>query len=167
VFALTNEFDSAESYGRFVDELWGDPEFEALMARIMGPESAVTIVSRMLQTEVPLDRSGPAQHGAVVTAYIGRPEPGRFGDCCELARQVFSFVEARGASNCRLFQLDSAGARTGELMARWEFENMRAYGGTLDAWGTDPDGQSLAARLHGPDAPLTMTWSGLYRDLHM
>jgi hypothetical protein len=167
VYALTNEFDSAESYGGFVDKLWGDPEFEALMARIVGPDSAVTIVSRMLQTEVPLDRSGPSQHGAVVTAYIGRPERGRFADCCELARQVFSFVEGRGASNCRLFELDSAGARTGELMARWEFENMRALGRALDAWGTDPAGQSLAGWLRGPDAPIALTWSGLYRDLHM
>jgi hypothetical protein len=167
VYALTNEFESAEAYGKFVEDLYRDAEFEALMARITGPDSALMIVSRTLETEVPLDRSGPAQHGAIVSAYIGRPERGRFEDSCELARRVFSFVEAHGASNCRLFQLDSAGARTGELMARWEFETMPAYGRALDAWGADPEGQSLAAWLRGTDAPITLTWSGLYRDLHM
>jgi hypothetical protein len=167
VYALTNEFDSAEAYGGFVDDLYHDAEFEAFMARITGPDSGLTIVSRTLETEVPLDRSGPAQHGAIVSAYIGRPEQGRFEDCRELARRLFSFVEAHGGSNCRLFELDSAGARTGELMARWEFETMHAYGRALDAWGTDPEAQSLVGWLRGPDAPITLTWSGLYRDLHM
>jgi hypothetical protein len=167
VYALTNEFDSAEAYGSFVDELYRDAEFEAFMARMTTPDSGLTTVSRTLQTEVPLDRSGPAQAGAIVLAYVGRPELGRFEDCRKLARRVFAFVEAHGASNSRLFLLDSAGARTGELMARWEFESMHAYGKALDAWVDEPEGHSLLSWLRGRDAPITLTWSGLYRDLHM
>ena len=76
VYALTNEFDSAEAYGMFVDDLLRDAEFEAFMSRITRPDSPLTIVSRSLATEIPLMRSGPAHTGAVVDAYIGRPGPG-------------------------------------------------------------------------------------------
>jgi hypothetical protein len=167
VYALTNEFESAEAYGVFVDELYQDAEFETFMSRITSPDSPLTIVSRSLATEVPLTRSGPAHHGAVIVAYLGRPERGRFEDCCELARSVFEFVEGHGASNCHLLELDSAGARTGELLARWEYENMRARGKSLDMLVSDPTGQALGARLRGQGSPITVTWSGLYRDLHM
>jgi hypothetical protein len=167
VYALTNEFDSAEAYGAFVDELLRDAEFETYMSRITSPDSPLTIISRSLASEVPLTRSGPAHHGAVVVAYLGRPERGRFEDCCEFARDVFAFVEGHGASNCHLLDLDSAGARTGELLARWEYENMRAHGKSRDTWLSDPTGQALAARLRGQGSPISVTWSGLYRDLHM
>jgi hypothetical protein len=103
----------------------------------------------------------------VVAANIGRSERGRFEDCCELARNVFDFLERQGASNCHLLQLDSAGARTGELLARWEFDSMRSRGKALDAWASDPDGQVLAARVRAQDSPMSITWSGLYRDVHM
>jgi hypothetical protein len=167
VYALTNDFDSAEAYGAFVDELLRDAEFGTLMSRITSPESPLTIISRILATEVPLMRSGPADHGAVVAAYIGRPERGRFEDCCEFARSVFEFIEGHGASNCHLLELDSAGARTGELMARWEFDSMRSRGKAFDAWASDPEGQALAARVRAQDSPLSITWAGLYRDVHM
>jgi hypothetical protein len=167
VYALTNEFDDAEQYGAFVDELYRDAEFQNLMSRITQPDSPVTIISRTIEVEVPLMRSGPADHGAIVVARIGRVEPGRFEECCDFACDVFEFVEAHGASNCHLLQLDSAGARTGELLARWEFDSARSHGKAVDAWGSDSGGQALAARLRSKDGPVVVTWSGLYRDLHM
>jgi hypothetical protein len=165
VYALTNEFDSAEAYGTFVDDLYHGTEFDALTARITGADSPLTIVSRTIAIEIPLMRSGPAQHGEIVSAYIGRPDRGRFEDCCELARNVFAFLESVGASNCHLLELGSAGARTGELMARWEFDSMRGHGKALDAWASDSGGQLLAAQLRAEGSPITITWSGLYRDL--
>ncbi len=167
VYALTNQFDSAEAYGAFVDDLYRDGEFENFMSRITSPDSPLTVTSRTLATEVPLMRGGPAHHGAVVSANIGRPERGRFDDCCELARSVFEFLEGHGASNCHLLQLDSAGARTGELLSRWEYDSMRSRGKALDGWASDPEGQALAARIRAQDSPVSITWSGLYRDVHM
>jgi len=167
VYALTNEFETAEAYGTFVDDLFRETEFEAFMTRITGPDSPMTVVSRNLATEVPLLRRGPADHGAIVAAYIGRPERGRFEDCCDLARSMFEFFEARGGSNCHLLELDSAGSRTGELMFRCEFDSMRSHGKMLDASATSPEGQALTARTRADDSPVSFTWSGLYRDLHM
>jgi hypothetical protein len=166
VYALTNEFDSAEAYGTFVDDLFRDTEFETFMTRITGLDSPMTVVARNLATEVPLLRQGPSAHGAIVAAYIGRPERGRFEECCDLARDTFAFVEAHGASNCHLLELDSAGSRTGELMFRCEFDSMRDHGRMLDATST-AEGQELATRFRTADSPIDITWSGLYRDLHM
>jgi len=167
VYALTNEFDSAERYGEFVDELYRDAEFESFMTRITNADSPMTVVSRTLETEVPLDRAGPAGRGVIVAAYIGKTHPGRFDDCCELVRGIFSFVEGHGASNCHLLQLDSAGPRTGELMARWECDSMRTRGKILDALTESPDGRELMTKLRDADSPVSITWGGLYRNLHM
>ena len=167
VYALTNEFDSAEAYGTFVDELFRETEFETFMSRITGPDSPMALVARSLATEVPLGRHGPSDSGAIVAAHIGRPERGRFEDCCDLARSMFEFLEGHGASNCHLLELDSAGSRTGELMVRCEFDSMRSHGKMIDEWATDPDGQALTARIRADDSPMSISWSGLYRDLHM
>jgi hypothetical protein len=167
VYALTNEFDSAESYGAFVDELYRDSEFGSLVARITAADSPMTMVSRILETEIPLDRSGPAVRGAIVSANIGRAHPGRFEDSCGLVRDIFGFLEEHGATNCHLLELDAAGARTFELLARWECDSMRTRGKVVDAWTSTPTGRELAARMRAIDGPFTITWGGLYRDEHM
>ena len=46
VYALTNDFDSAEAYGAFVDDLFRDAEFENFMSRITSPDSPLSIISR-------------------------------------------------------------------------------------------------------------------------
>jgi hypothetical protein len=149
-------------------ERHGATHTRLLAALTAGQASDVYALTNQFDSaEVPLMRSGPAHHGAVVTANIGHPERGRFEDCCELARNVFEFLEGHGASNCHLLQLDSAGVRTGELLARWEFDSMRSRGKALDAWASDADGQALAARVRAQDSPISITWSGLYRDVHM
>jgi hypothetical protein len=167
VYALTNEFDSAESYGAFVDELYRDSEFESFVARITAADSPMTMVSRILETEIPLDRSGPADRGVIVSANIGRAHPGRFEDSCALVRDIFGFIEEHGATNCHLLQLDTAGTRTFELLARWECNSMRTRGKVVDAWTSTSTGRELAARMRAHDCPFTITWGGLYRDVHM
>jgi hypothetical protein len=167
VYALTNEFDSGESYGAFVDELFRDPEFESFVARISAGDSPMTMVSRILETEIPLDRSGPSDRGEIVSATIGRAHPGRFEDSCAVVRDIFGFLEEHGATNCHLLELDAAGARTFELLGRWECDSMRTRGKVVDAWTSTPLGRELAARMRADDCPFTITWGGLYRDVHM
>jgi hypothetical protein len=162
---FTTEFESGEAWGTFNDSLLADAELEALMTRVEGEDSPVTVLSMSIGNEIPLGRNGPSDRGAVVEAYISRAVPGRFEAALELATAVFGFIEAHGASRCRLMQLTSAGAMTDCLVASWELENMRAVGRLGDAFGTEPDGQRIAATLAASDGPITTISSGIYVDV--
>jgi len=159
---FTTEFENGEAWGAFNDSLLADAELEALMTRVERDDSPVTVLSMSIGNEIPLGRSGASDRGAVVEAYISRAVPGRFEGALELASDVFEFIEAHGGSRCRLLQLNSAGTMTECLVASWELENMRALGRLGDAFGTEPDGQRIAATLTAGDGPITTISSGIY-----
>ena len=135
------------------------------MTRVESEDSPVTVLSMSIGNEIPLGRTGPSDRGPVVEAYISRVVPGRFEGALELAADVFDFIEAHGASRCRLLQLNSAGSMTECLVASWELENMRALGRLGDAFGEEPDGQRIAATLSASDGPITTISSGIYLDV--
>ena len=114
---FTTEFPNGEAWGAFNDSLSADAELEALMDRIDRDDSPVVIDAMSVGTEIPLGLDGPTERGAVIEAYISRVVPGRFAGALELATMVFAFVERRGATNCRLSQLNSAGSMTECLVA--------------------------------------------------
>ena len=89
--------------------------------------------------------------------------PGRFDGALELATTVFDFVEAHGASACRLMQLTSAGMLTDCLVATWELESMKALGRLGDAYGAAPEGHHILEVLSGANGPVTTVTSGIYR----
>jgi hypothetical protein len=159
---FTTEFENGEAWGAFNDSLLADAELEALMTRVERDDSPVTLLSMSMGNEIPLGRNGPTDRGAVIEAYISRAVPGRFEGALELASDVFEFIEAHGGSRCRLLQLNSAGMMTECLVASWELENMRALGRLGDAFGTEPDGQRIAATLTAGDGPITTISSGIY-----
>jgi len=159
---FTTEFENGEAWGAFNDSLLADAELEALMTRVERDDSPVTLLSMSIGNEIPLGRNGSTDRGAVIEAYISRAVPGRFEGALELASDVFEFIEAHGGSRCRLLQLNSAGMMTECLVASWELENMRALGRLGDAFGTEPDGQRIAATLTAGDGPITTISSGIY-----
>jgi hypothetical protein len=167
LYALTTEFDGDLSYGAFADDVRRDPEFEGFELRSGAEDSPWTVVSRMLQTELPLGREGPTDRGVIVTAYVRRVAPGCFADALGLLASMFTFLEAHGGSNCRLFQLDSAGPRTGEVLATWECGSMRARSIVHDAFLRTPEGQAIGARMASAESPVTIIWGGVYRELHL
>jgi uncharacterized protein (DUF2384 family) len=60
-----------------------------------------------------------------------------------------------------------SGTTTDQLVATWEFADMRAWGAATDAWDSDAKAQALLATLMGTKTPIKTLWSGLYRDIHM
>lgn len=164
---FTTEFEDGEAWGAFNDSLAADAELEALMDRVEAGDSPVDVVSMSVGNEIPLGRSGPADRGAVVEAYISRAIPGRFESALELAVDVFTFVEAHGGSACRLMQLSSAGMLTDCLVASWELPDMTTLGRLGDAYGTDPEGQRIFGMLTGASSPITPVTSGIYRVIPM
>jgi hypothetical protein len=167
LYALTTEFDGDLSYGEFADDARCDPEFERFERRSWDEDSPWRVVSRMLQTELPLGRRGPTDRGAIVTVYARRVAPGRFEDALELLASMFTFLEEHGGSSCRLFQLDSAGPRTGEVLATWECGSMRARGVVHDAFLRTPEGQAIGGRMASAGSPVSIVWGGVYRDLQL
>jgi hypothetical protein len=167
IFVLTNEFPTGEDYGTFVDELYRDVEMESFLTRMNGADSPLVIESRSLAAEISIDHERDATRGAVIEVYVGRPLPGRFDACRDLAAGAFRFLAEHGATNCRLTQLRSAGARTGALVATWEFENMRARGMADDLWWSDAKARAVMDELAGTTAPLTLLSAGIYRDVHV
>jgi hypothetical protein len=160
---FTTEFENGDAWGAFNDSLAPDAELEALMGRVEADDSPVDVISMSTGNDFPLGRSGPTGSGNVVEAYVSRVVPGRFDAAIELAIAVFDFVEARGATGCRLMQLTNAGMLTDCMVASWELESMQALGRLGDAYGTDPEGQRIFATLTGADAPITSVSSGIYR----
>jgi hypothetical protein len=165
VYALATEFEGDLGYGSFADAVYRDPDFGRFEARSSAADAPWTVVSRMLQTELPLGREGPTDRGVIVTAYIRRVVPGRFEDALGLLASMFGFLEDHGGSNCRLFQLDSAGSRTGEVLAVWECGSMRARGVVHEAFLKTPEGQAIGAHMASADSPASIIWGGVYRDL--
>jgi hypothetical protein len=162
--ALTSEFQTGEQLGATIDKLLADSEYISWLGRASGETAPAQLVSRSVGVEIPLGRSGSTARGTVVEAYVSRMIPGRLDGVMELTTTAFDFLEANGATNCRLLQLQNAGSLSEALVATWEFENLRAYGRAGDAMMTDPKGQALTESLTSATNPITIISSGVYRD---
>jgi hypothetical protein len=161
-WAFSAEFDDAEAYGSFSDELASDVEMQSIVARVRAADSPVVIEQQSLLAEIPLDRKGKARRGNVVEVHTSRVTPGRFEQALETAKTALNFVERHGGRHGRLFQLGYAGVGSGLLLLSWEFENMRAQGKASGAWQTDPKGQALGSLMYSADSPTTLVFSGLF-----
>jgi hypothetical protein len=167
VYVLTNEFPSSETYGEFYDDLARDAEFESYLTRVYAEDSPLTMLSRSLAVEIPLELRSSRTRGTIIEVYVCQPVLGRFEGCCDFATRALDFLAEHGATNCRMTQLNSAGPRTGALVATWEFGSMRERGAAEDAWISDPAGQQLAEEMVSATVPFMTLSNGLYRDVHM
>jgi hypothetical protein len=160
---LSCEFPDFSTYGTFVDEMKADGEVDAYMRRARAADAPYALVSALLASEVPLDRTSPRdERGSVLFAYSGRSHPGRFDDTRHLAAEAFDLIERHGATRCRLVQIGPGGELSGLLVAITEFEDMHAYGAATDAFNADPAGMQLLARLDTPHSPIQFLSSSLY-----
>ena len=162
---FTSEFETGEQLGTTVDALLADAEYSAWVGRASAETGPSILLSRSIAAEIPLGRSGSTNRGSVVETYISRMIPGRLDAVLELTNAAFDFLEANGATNCRLLQLQNAGSLSEALVATWEFENLRAYGRAGDAMMTDPKGQAVMETLTSATNPITVVTTAVYRDL--
>jgi hypothetical protein len=162
--AFTSEFETGEQLGATVDALVADSEYSAWLGRASAEGAPAIMLSRSVAIEIPLGRSGPTGRGSVVEVYLSRMIPGRLDATIELSNAAFDFLEANGATNCRLMQLQNAGSLSEALVSTWEFESMRAYGRAGDAMMTDPKGQTVMDILTSATNPISIVTSAVYRD---
>ena len=161
-WTFSSEFENAEAYGAFTEELTADLEMQNFLTRMRAANSPVTVEQISLASEVPLERKGKQGRGDVVEVHVSRIIPGRFEEAIKLTTTACNFAERKGARHGRLFQLSYAGLGSGLFMVSWEYANLRAAGKAMDGWNTDPKGQAIAARMYGPEASTTLVFSGLY-----
>lgn len=164
---LMNEFDNAEDYGRFVDSLYHDAEMDALLQRIESPTSPMRLESRYLTAEIPMGRAGSTDHGRFVEIYLADCRPGRFEDLLDVCREMAAYLEGHGATNFQMSRLEHAGRLTGMISASCEWANLAAWGAATDKWNASEDADDMRERMAGINAPFTITWSGIFRDLHI
>lgn len=158
---FVTEFASGEQWGAFQDALYADPELLALAERYNAGDSPVVMESTSVGSVVDLGRSGSTATGAVVQSYISRPTPGAAAAMIDLTNAAFDFLEANGATNCRMMSLDSSGAMSGCMVASWELPSLKALGQLTDAW-LSPAGRKIGERAGAADSGSTVVSSGIY-----
>lgn len=161
-WALGTQFADLEAFGAFSDDINTDPDLLSLMTRVRGVDAPSTIIGMSLSTEIPTGRTAAPGRGSVIEVYLSRCAPGRFEEAVALGVTVCDLVEANGAMNGRLSTMQYAGSGTDLLTASWEWANMRDFGKGAAMWQRDTKAQEIAAGMYAADAPVTMTFSGLY-----
>jgi hypothetical protein len=162
-FTFSTEYESAEKWGEVGDAVNADAEFQAFVARVSAVDAPSEILQFNTATEIPLRQNNPTL-GTVIEVHVTRPIPGRYEANLADAAAVCEMVEARGATNARLFQLGFAGMGSAMQMVSWEFENMKTCGRLGDMWGSDPELADYAMRVRfGADAAAAPVFDGLYQ----
>jgi hypothetical protein len=164
-WVFSAEFDDGESYGAFTDAAATDGEFQSFLLRLRSPDNPAVVEQLSLAVEVDLGRKMKTSHGNISEVHVSRVTPGRLEEALATAKKACTFVERHGGRRARLFELSHAGSGSGLMMVSWEFENARAFGKGMDAWGSDPKGQAISAQLYSADSPTTIVFSGTYANI--
>jgi hypothetical protein len=161
---FVTEFESGEAWGAFHDALYADAELQAFGDRFDGEGSPVVMESTSVGSVLDLGRRGSTARGRVVQSYISRPTPGGAAAMMDMTNAAFDFLEANGATNCRVMSLESSGLMSGCTVASWELESLKALGRITDAWAS-PAGQEIAQRAGSADAGSIVISSGIYAEV--
>ena len=163
-FTFSTEYPSAEAWGEVGDTINNDAEFQAFITRVSSPNAPSDILQFSTAQEVPLGRNNNPALGNVIAVHVGRPIPGKLEQGLEQARRVCDLVEARGASNARLWGLGYAGLGSGLQMLSFEFPDLKTCGRVGDMWMIDPEMVELATNSRYGDAVTTTpVFDGLYQ----
>lgn len=159
---LTREYPDLAAFGAAGDALLADPELLALDDAIAAADSPVVGMRASVLDELPLDRAGDPTPGSIVEMHIDAIAPGGLGALLDLTARVADHVEARGATNARLWRLVAAGSDINKAVFTIEFPSLEAWGRVAEAWLTEPSGLALASEMSGVDACYSELSSAVY-----
>jgi hypothetical protein len=158
------EFDDAEAWGTFYDEVMVDEEIVSMLAQVQGANSPYTTVSMSMVNEIPLGRKR-GENGRILYAAVSAPVPGRFQAALALGSQAFDLMERHGARNCRAFQQQANGLQPDVLIGTMEFDDMASYGRAGSALMSDPAAQPLLELLQSSDCPLRSISNDIFAEI--
>src|SRR4051794_15189227 len=117
-FTFSSEYESGEVWGEVGDAINSDAEFQAFVSRISAVDAPSEVLQFNTAMEIPLRENNPTL-GTVIEVHVTRPIPERFQQGLEVATRLCELIEARGASNARLFNLSFSGMGTGLQVLSW------------------------------------------------
>jgi hypothetical protein len=158
------EFDDFASFAAHTDRFAADSEAQEFNMRINDASSPTTTTSVVVASEVVV-RKTKGGRGPVMAIFVTKVHPGGLERALELGGRANALAERHGAVNARLFTLFGAGSSAGQYTATWEFENMAGYAKAMDAFGSDPEGQAIAAASVAVDAPDTVVFDAIYNEV--
>jgi len=161
-FVFSTEYENGEAWGEVGDAINSHAEFQAFVSRVSAENAPSEILQFNTATEIEL-RDHNRTLGTVIEVHANRPLPGKFEEELAQATRVCEMVEARGATNARLFQLGYAGMGSGLMIMSWEHENFRACGRLGELWASDPEMVEFAMEARfGSQVTSTPVFDGLY-----
>jgi hypothetical protein len=160
----TCEFEDLEAWGAWLDAVLVDEEIVALLGQLRGENTPYLTQSTGVIMEVPLGRDRGV-NGRFIGAFLSAPVPGRYQAAIALAGQAFDLLERHGARNCRLFAQQANGIQPEVLISTAEFDTLKAYGKTLNAFISDPAGQSIVELTQSSDSPVRTLSSDVYTEI--
>jgi hypothetical protein len=163
-WTFSAEFADMDALGTGTDHWQTDSDALAFMHRMQDSNSPTTITSVLLATEVPL-RETKGGRGPIMAVWASKVHPGGMERALELGARANTFAELHGALNARYFTLLGAGSSTGMHTVTWEFDSMRSYLKVMEAFGTEPEGQAIAAAAGAADRPNTLVFEAVYSEI--
>jgi hypothetical protein len=147
------EAPSQAAMGELLDQMMGDSDYQALMARI-NTGDAPSVLGQIIGFNV-LDVSLPAgTPGRVGTVVAWQPAPGRAEDAIALAVDAANVLLRLGACRSRIVQI-TTGENLPAFVSATESASFAAQGDWREALASDDEWQGIAARFMAADAPGT------------
>jgi hypothetical protein len=158
------ELDDMEAWGAFYDAVMADEEIQRMLAQVQGTNTPYATQSMGVATEIPLGRKR-GNRGNLVYVIVSAVVPDRYQAAITLGGQAFDLLERHGGRNCRLWQQQANGILPDALVATIEFDNMTAYGKTVDSFMSDPGVQSIIELTQSSDSPIRAISSDIYTEV--
>lgn len=155
IHRVSFEYDDLASWAATVEREAQDAGFAALVEKGSSPDSAATLSSRALLTEIgPGIAPGSAAGGSVRRVVTGRVKPGRMADYLARSADINQYVLRSGALSVRRFMALVAGENSGTVFSIVEYADMNAFAAAWQTRSADPEWPALVEAVAGADGPV-------------
>ena len=122
--------------------------------------------SRVVASELPLERGPKEERGSVLEVELTRPVPGRWRDALQASQNGADFHHLAGAVDCRLWHLDIGGIHSRHLVFCAQYADLHSWSTGREDAIRHPDTRSKAALMLSSDPPLLELRSDVFCEVH-
>lgn len=152
------EYDDLASWAATVEREAKDERFNALVAKLFGPDSPATPIERGLASEiVPAATSGGTTRGSVLSVAAGQVKPGRLDDYIAMTADINQHLLRSGALRARHFLSLVGGPNVGQATLIVDYADMNAFATAWQTRSDDPEWRALVDAATGADGPIALS----------